>query len=429
MRLTSPELSDTDARYRDSSPHESRPVKGTPPSDRVQARVLVVDDYPMNVELLAANLLRLGYEVVGVENGDEALLAIRREPPDVVLMDVLMPGLSGLDVLKVIRDEPETADLPVILVSGLGDTRHIVEGLRLGANDYVTKPIDMPILQARLATHTSLKRARDDLKRTAILLAEELERNAQDLAMAGQVQRSFLPSSSPVLEGVQAAWCYRPATEVGGDLFDVIALPGGKTLLFVADAMGHGVQAALVASTVKATLVAHLPEVGDLGGLLCRLDDSLGSLFDDRFVTAAVCVLDPAAGMLHYALAGHPPILLSGPDGIVALKGGGVPLGTSLGWGYTSRTVPLPLPSRILMYSDGLLEAIDHDGRPLGMDAVMDLFHNSAPRNAASTLALIRQAVDDHLGDSDLSDDLTILVAAAAPVERTDDEAAFQVAQ
>jgi sigma-B regulation protein RsbU (phosphoserine phosphatase) len=377
--------------------------------------VLVVDDYAMNVELLAANLTRVGYEVVGAECGDDALAAIRLDAPDVVLMDIVMPGLSGLDVLRLIRGERETADLPVILVSGLGDTGNIVEGLRLGANDYVTKPIDMPILQARLATHTSLKRARDDLKRTAILLAGELERNAQDLAIAGQVQRSILPSSPPRLVDVETAWCYRPATEVGGDLFDVIALPGGRTLLFVADAMGHGVQAALVASTVKATLMAHLDDADDLARLLSGLDRSLESLFEDRFVTAAVCVLDPAAGRLHYALAGHPAILLCGPEGVDSLVGGGVPLGTSLGCGYTMRTVPLPRPSRVLMFSDGLVEAEDADGRQFGIDAVADLFLDASDLDAAGVLAMIRDAMDAHCGDSPLYDDLTILAAHVAP--------------
>src|SRR5581483_751451 len=128
-----------------------------------------------------ANLERIGYRVLTAGGGGEALERIDRDAPDVVLMDVLMPKLSGLDVLRRLRGDQRTADLPVILVSGLGETGDIVEGLKLGANDYVTKPINMPVLQARLATHAALKRARDELKSAAAKLAAELARQADEL--------------------------------------------------------------------------------------------------------------------------------------------------------------------------------------------------------------------------------------------------------
>ncbi|HEU5116244.1 MAG TPA: response regulator, partial [Isosphaeraceae bacterium] len=171
-------------------------------------RVLVVDDHPLNVELLAVNLQRLGYDVVRADGGRSALERIENEDLDLVLMDVLMPELSGLEVLKAIRSQPATSDLPVILVSGLGDTEHIVDGLKLGANDYVTKPINMPVLKARLATHSALKRARDALKGTAELLASELDRQARELRVAAQVQRSILPQKPPDCPGLSTAWCY-----------------------------------------------------------------------------------------------------------------------------------------------------------------------------------------------------------------------------
>jgi len=387
-------------------------LPGTFPSSRSRPRVMVVDDYPMNVELLAANLERLGYDVVSAYGGDEAISAIAAEPPDIVLLDILMPGRSGLDVLRALRAEPATTDMPVILVSGLGDTGHIVEGLALGANDYVTKPIDMPILQARLATQSALKRARDDLKRAALLLAGELDRKARDLEIAGQVQRSILPTTAPTLSRMTAAWHYRPATEVGGDLFDIIPLPGGRTLLFLADAMGHGVQAALVAATVKATLAAHIHEAEDLPTLMIGLDHSLESLFDDRFVTAAACVIDPAAQTIRYVIAGHPPILLACDDEVSALNTGGLPLGTALGWGYEEGRASLNEGSRLLLFSDGLTEAEGRDGSQLGLNALAGRFLDSSHEPPEAIVRAIRDSLDDHRDSIPLDDDLTILVAS-----------------
>src|SRR4051794_6215546 len=282
-------------------------------ADSDRPLVLVVDDDPRGAEVLVRSLDRLGYAAIAADGGRAALAAIAATPPDVVILDVLMPGISGLEVLRRLRADPATADLPVILASALGRPEDIVDGLKLGANDYVTKPIHVPILEAKLATRTALKRSRDELKRMILVQAAEIDRRARELETARRVQRSILPKQSPRSATLATSWCYEPATEVGGDLFDVIPLPGGRTLLFVADAMGHGVQAALVVSTVKATLAAHMHEAEDLPILMGMLDLAVGDLFADRFVTAAACVVDPAARTLRYVVAGHPPILVAGP--------------------------------------------------------------------------------------------------------------------
>lgn len=384
------------------------------PASARAVRVLVVDDNPLNVELLAVNLQRLGYEVVSAENGKTALEMIGREEPDLVLMDVLMPDLSGLEVLRTLRGQPATADLPVILVSGLGETEDIVDGLKLGANDYVTKPINMPVLKARLATHSSLKRARDALKQTAELLAGELDRQARELRVAAHVQRSILPRNPPDCPGLWTAWRYEPATEVGGDLFDVTVMPDGRVFLFLADAMGHGVHAALVASTVKAALSARLAEADDLARLMRHLDESVGSLFEDRFVTAAACIIDPEARTLRYALAGHPPILVHDRAGVRQLRTGGLPLGTLGGLDFSETQVPLEPGSRVLLYSDGVTEAEGPGGVQLGVPGLAAGLAQLAGEEPGVIVERLRAFLDEHRGTVPLADDLTILMAQLA---------------
>jgi two-component system, cell cycle response regulator len=115
--------------------------------------ILVVDDEPDNSDLLSRRLMRRGYEVSCASGAEQAMIAIDSRTPNLVLLDVLMPKVSGLDLLVQLRREPKTADLPVILVSALDETNDIVRGLQLGANDYVTKPVNMPVLLARIETH------------------------------------------------------------------------------------------------------------------------------------------------------------------------------------------------------------------------------------------------------------------------------------
>lgn len=393
------------------APTRLDPAAGGATAGARRGKVLVVDDHSGNAQMLRRALELLGYEVEASGTGRGALEVIGERMPDVVLLDVMMPDLSGLEVLQRLRSAAETVDLPVVMVSGLGETRDIVEGLALGANDYVTKPINMPVLQARLATQVALKRARDELKRSAQLLAAELDRHARELQVAGHVQRSILPKPSGRSATLKSAWCYEPATEVGGDLLDVIPLSGGRTLLFIADAMGHGVQAALVVTTVKAALAAHLAEAEDLSHLMERLDEAVGSLFEDRYVTAAACVIDPAAMSLRYAVAGHPPILLAGPSGVVELLTGGLPLGTAIGWAFHEEEVALEPGSAVLLYSDGVTEVLDGRGQLLGVGGLAERFGplwDAEPEDIAKSL---RGAVDDFRGAVPLSDDLTLLAA------------------
>jgi sigma-B regulation protein RsbU (phosphoserine phosphatase) len=376
-----------------------------------RTKVLVVDDHAMNAKLLTVSLGRLGYEVAQAGSGREALGRISDDPPDVVLLDVVMPDLTGLEVLRRIRDDSEHTDLPVILVSGLGDTEDIVEGLKLGANDYVTKPINLPVLQARLATQSALKRARDALKRTAALLAGELDRQAEELRVAGTVQRSILPAEPPPTPGLATAWCYEPASEVGGDLYDVITLNDDRTFLFLADAMGHGVQAALVASTVKATLAAYLAGATDLSALMQRLDRAVGELFEDRFVTAAACVVDPRTRKVRYVLAGHPPILVHDGAGVRELRAGGLPLGTQAGLEFREGEMTLEPGAGLLLYSDGLTESVCPEGRQLGVKGLIRCMEGLHVAEPSEVVAQIRVKLDDFREPGPLHDDLTILAA------------------
>ena len=116
------------------------------------ACVLVVDDLPANVDLMARRLGRSGLEVVTAFDGPTALEVLQRQAVDLVLLDIMMPGMTGLEVLTRIRETWSAAVLPVIMVTAKTDSEDVVEALGLGANDYVTKPVDYPVAYARLAS-------------------------------------------------------------------------------------------------------------------------------------------------------------------------------------------------------------------------------------------------------------------------------------
>jgi adenylate cyclase len=142
-----------------------------PPLDPSKVRLLVVDDNELNRDMLSRRLGARGFQVEAAGNGEKALARLGEERFDTVLLDVMMPGLSGLDVLRQVRQRWPELDLPVIMVTARDATEDVVEALQAGANDYVTKPLDFPVVLARVETQLTLKRQKEEIRR----LAEDLE--------------------------------------------------------------------------------------------------------------------------------------------------------------------------------------------------------------------------------------------------------------
>jgi len=129
--------------------------------------ILIVDDEISNIEIMNA-VLEDDYEICFALSGDEALEVMHNTLPDLILLDILMPGMNGFEVCKAVKQDPQLADIPVIFTTGLGDTEDEIRGLSLGAIDYVTKPIEPVILRARVSNHVELKRLRDQLADLAV---------------------------------------------------------------------------------------------------------------------------------------------------------------------------------------------------------------------------------------------------------------------
>ena len=126
-------------------------------------RVLVVDDLPDNVEILRVRLESRGYAVATAANGEEALAAVRADPPQLILCDVMMPGIDGYEVARRIKQDGQLPFIPIILVTALGETEHIVQGLNTGADDYIAKPYHFQELEARVRAMLRIKRLQDEL--------------------------------------------------------------------------------------------------------------------------------------------------------------------------------------------------------------------------------------------------------------------------
>ncbi|MBF2097171.1 MAG: response regulator, partial [Gloeomargaritaceae cyanobacterium C42_A2020_066] len=202
--------------------------------------ILVVDDKLENLHLLAAMLSGQGHEVRQVINGPMALMGAGADPPDLILLDIRMPGMDGYEVCQQLKANPITAPIPVIFISALDDVADKLRAFQVGGADYVTKPFQVEEVLARVNHQLTIRWQQRQLETQQARLSAELAR-------AGRIQADLLPHSFPSLPGFELAARCIPAREVGGDFYDWAW--SSRTLRFtftLADVMGKGMPAALL---------------------------------------------------------------------------------------------------------------------------------------------------------------------------------------
>ena len=310
------------------------------------ARILVADDNADMRDYLV-RLLGPHFAVAAAVDGTQALELARGGGFDLVLADVMMPGLDGLELLRALRDEPSTERLPLIMLSARAAEEAAIEGLDAGADDYLAKPFSSNELVARVRSVLELSRLRDERTRAAEGVAEML-------------QRSLLPAGLPALPGLALAGRYVPAghgLKVGGDWYDAVPLADGRVMLAIGDVAGHGVHAAGIMGQVSHALRAYAREGHPPAELMRRLDALV--LAGGLGMTTCLCVLlAPATGELLWASAGHLPPLVLSPGGAVRKLEGPVanPLGVVVGTSFREAADVLGDEDTLVLYTDGLVE-------------------------------------------------------------------------
>ena len=203
-----------------------------------KGEILVVDDTPANLRLLTKILQDRNYHVRPVPDGSLALAAAKAKPPDLILLDIRMPGLDGFQVCEKLKSNVSTQDVPIIFISALDAVEDKVRAFSVGGVDYITKPFQAEEVLARVQNHLDLRRLQAQLETANTKMAQEL-------ALAGEMQSSFMPKEFPQSPGWQFAVAMQSAHETSGDFFDTISLPRGYTGILMADVVGKGVAAAL----------------------------------------------------------------------------------------------------------------------------------------------------------------------------------------
>jgi phosphoserine phosphatase RsbU/P len=379
-------------------------------------QILIADDDALTRRLLVRALSTSGFSCREAQDAHDALQQVREHAPALLLLDLDMPGMSGAELLKQLRDDkdPAVAQLPTIMLTGHGGEESEVACLEAGADDFVTKPINQAVLRARIDTQLRLQSMRSQLQQQNGELEAWRSNLERDLAAARLTQQSLIPQKPPHLPGWDVAAVYRPVIQVGGDIYGWRRMADGRTLFWIADATGHGASAALLTTLAKLLFHHGSVEHTQPAEIMRAVNDDFRSIFGARtFMTAMCLALDPATGAANVVGAGHPPLFIPRANGETdSIASCCPPLGLVEKAEFTGTDVQLAVGDSFFLYTDGLYGAEQRSGPRMNAEKLAQLLGTPAP-NAQALLTRVIERVTTGIADKPLPDDV-----AAVAVKR-----------
>ncbi|MBI1736943.1 MAG: response regulator [Candidatus Rokubacteria bacterium] len=385
------------------------PVRVAGPKELSDCRLLIVDDAKINVDVLT-RALQDDYKLSAASDGESALRLVKEAPPDLILLDIVMPGMDGYEVCARLKADPATRDIPVVFLTARQDVEDKAKAFEAGAADYVTKPFEILEVKARVRSLLRAKAYQDAVRE---VLEAEL-RVARTIQM-GVVPRDFAAFSCGGRVDVFAS--LEPARAVGGDLYDVFALDDRRLVVVIGDVSGKGIPAALF-MVMTATLVRGVARLtGRPGEVLARVNDELAAQNpSDMFVTLFCGVLDVDTGVMTCATGGHlPPVRVR--DGVAprpAYESQGTLVGALPGLVFPETEIRLEPGDTLMLYTDGVTEAFDRAGAWFGDERLLAaLARRTGPTAREAAEGLLAQ-VREFAAGAEQADDIAVLAVRYA---------------
>ncbi len=383
-------------------------------------RVLVVDDTRTNRVLLEAMLKKMGHLPLIAESGEEAITLFREHQPDIVLVDVMMPGMDGYETVRALRRVADTW-IPIVFVSAMGDSQDIVRGIQVGADDYLIKPVNYSILEVKLEMLHQRIRMAEQLAEQNRQLIEHKAKTEEE----GQLAQEFMRRLAALdkINDPLIKLHLLPAEDFSGDLIAVARTPAGQLHVMLADSTGHGLTSALAVMPVLQPFQVMSQKGFSIAAIAGEINRKVKEyLPQNRFVAAILLSLDSENRLVEVWNGGCPPAILMNSEGDIE-------------WKFNSTQLPLGIlssdqfddtverycygenPCQVLMSSDGAVDCADHTSLEHGMERLLDSARGVAP---VDRLEAMLEMLEERLEELESRDDIALIFVdcpADAPVE------------
>jgi sigma-B regulation protein RsbU (phosphoserine phosphatase) len=392
--------------------------------ERDKPVVLAVDDTPENLDVVKGILVP-DCKVLVATNGPTALKIAQKQRPDVVLLDIMMPEMDGYEVCRRLKSNPATSSTPVIFLTAKDQTADEAAGFAIGAADYILKPVNPPILEARVQTHVMLKRSMDEIARAKQRMQDELN-------VGRDIQLGMLPSRKPDIPQFSLEATMRAAREVGGDFYDFFPLGPQEYAFCVADVSDKGVASALFMSVTKALIKARCREDSSTASVVTWVNEEIAVDNEScMFITLFIAVLDTLTGRVRYTNAGHNPPYLRRANGSIECISDrhGPMVGAMGGIVYGEATLAMGQGDMLVLFTDGVTEAMNRERELYSETRLESLLAGESCRSAESTIVSILESIEEFADGAEQSDDITLLAVRydAAPSEAPTDKLELRI--
>jgi phosphoserine phosphatase RsbU/P len=373
-------------------------------------RVLIVDDELPMRKLVEVNLRKAGFVVSTAANGTDAIEQVEKSTPDLIISDVLMPVMDGMQLRKELLERSDYRSIPFLFLTAKGQPEDMLNALRMGVDDYLTKPVIPQVLIQKVRNlvdknHASAERYRAELEQAAAKVSAHLEPDA------------------PVLDGIIIAQRSEPLEIRGGDYCDYIELKNGRYAMVVGDVMGKKWGAwffsvayiAYLRSVIRA--ISSEVESPSPAAIVRRVNQLLWEdlKVSEVFTTVYLAIIDPERREITFTNAAHPPTMhyIAASDKVHARPETGLILGVQPDFDYEDTTISLAPGDMIVTYSDGITEAFDQSGQLYGEDRLIQIIQRNSHADINELVNSVFADVDSFSNGSKPEDDRTLAILRA----------------
>jgi len=373
-------------------------------------KILIVDDQPANRALLNKLLAKTACQILLAENGQEAIDIFQQQQPDLILMDMMMPVMDGTEAIKIIRSLNTEKRVQIIIISALGDENNTIKGLSVGADDYISKPFNGRIVEAKVSAIQRMLTMQKTLLENKHNLQTYQHKNERELNFAKSVFEKIIAQNS--LNDKQLNYWIEPSKMFSGDLISVKRIAENQLYFMLADATGHGLSAALPTIIVNQVFQAMSQKKASISSIAREINNRLNQDIPlGHFVALAIGLIDNTNKTMEIWNGGLPPLfaLNSNNEVVQQFPSTHVSCGifsdkefddSTEHWHWTEK-------SELFLYSDGLTDVLDEQSKSFGEQQLMNVLLQSTEGNR---IQAIKEAVNQHIDPDNEQDDISCLV-------------------